>query len=53
MTEMEKKERKEMIESVAEQFTGMDDNDKSFITGYMVGKAEERQKWKKEQEATA
>lgn len=49
---MSKDERKEMIESIAERFTEMDDADKSYIAGYMVGKQEERQKWEKQQEAT-
>lgn len=47
---MSKDERKEMIENIAERFTEMDDTDKSYIAGYMVGKQEERQKWEKQQE---
>lgn len=52
---MSKDERKERVKSIAEQFTEMDDADKSYIAGYMAGKAEERQKWeqRKEQVATA
>ena len=41
------KERKDMIERIAERFGEMDDADKSYIVGYMAGKAEERQKWEK------
>lgn len=36
---MSKDERKEMIENIAERFTQMDDVDKSYIAGYMAGKA--------------
>lgn len=50
---MLKDERKERIESIAEQFTEMDDADKSYIAGYMAGKAEERQKWEQRREAVA
>lgn len=54
---MSKDERKEMIENIAEQFTQMDDADKSYIAGYMAGKQEECQKWeqrsKEERVATA
>ena len=44
---MSKDERKELIENIAEQFTQMDDADKSYIAGYMTGKQEERQKWER------
>ena len=47
MSNKELKERKEMVESIAEKFGEMDDADKSYIVGYMAGKAEERQKWEK------
>lgn len=52
---MSKDERKEMVKDIAQRFTEMDDADKSYIAGYMAGKAEERQKWeqRKEQVATA
>lgn len=45
---MSKDERKEMIENIAERFTQMDDADKSYIAGYLVGKEEERQKWEQQ-----
>lgn len=45
---MLKDERKEMIENIAERFTQMDDADKSYIAGYLVGKEEERQKWEQQ-----
>lgn len=44
---MSKDERKELIENIAEQFTQMDDADKSYIAGYMTGKQEERQRWER------
>lgn len=50
---MLKDERKERIKSIAEQFTEMDDADKSYIAGYMAGKAEERQKWEQRRKAVA
>lgn len=40
---MSKDEKKRMIEAMAEKFTGLEENDKSFIVGYMMGKQEERQ----------
>ena len=48
---MSKDERKEMIENIAERFTQMDDADKSYIAGYLVGKEEERQKWEQQHES--
>ena len=50
---MSKNEKKEMIEALAERFTQMDDADKSYIAGYMVGKQEERQKWEHQRETVA
>lgn len=50
---MSKDERKEMIEKIAKGFTEMDDADKSYIAGYMVGKQEERQKWEKQKKEPA
>ena len=44
---MSKEEKKAMIERLAEKFTTMDTEDKSFIVGYMTGKEEERLKWEK------
>ena len=50
---MSKDERKKLIEAMAEKFTGMDAEDKSFIVGYMTGRQEERQRWEQRQEAVA
>lgn len=50
---MSKDERKERVKRIAEQFTEMDDADKSFIAGYMAGKQEERQKWERRTKETA
>ena len=45
---MSKDERKEMIEKMAERFTGLEENDKMFIVGYMTGKQEGQQERKKQ-----
>ena len=50
---MSKDERKKLIEAMAEKFTGMDAEDKSYIAGYMAGKQEECQRWEQRQEAVA
>ena len=50
---LSKDERKKLIEAMAEKFTGMDAEDKSYIAGYMAGKQEERQRWEQRQEAVA
>lgn len=47
---MLKDERKERVKRIAEQFTEMDDADKSYIAGYMAGKQEERQRWEQRKE---
>ena len=44
---------KQMIEEMAEKFTGLEENDKSFIVGYMTGRQEERQRWEQRQGAVA
>ena len=41
---MSEKEKKKLIESMSEQFVGLDEIDKVYITGYVAGKQEERQK---------
>lgn len=48
---MSKEERKRLIETIAEKFIGLEENNKSFIVGYMTGRQEERQQW--EQRRTA
>lgn len=48
---MSKNERKKLIEAMAEKFTGLEENDKSFIVGYMTGRQEERQRWEQRQDA--
>lgn len=50
---MSKDERKKLIEAMAEKFTGLEENDKSFIVGYMTGRQEERQRWEQRQDAVA
>ena len=42
---MSKDERKQLIEAMAEKFTGMDAEDKALVVGYQLGKQEERQRW--------
>lgn len=46
---MSKDERKERIENIAEEFTKMDETNKTYIVGYMTGVQEERAKWEKRQ----
>lgn len=50
---MSKDERKQLIETMAEKFTGMDAEDKALVVGYQLGKQEERQKWEQRQAAVA
>lgn len=50
---MSKNEKKELIEEIAEKFTSLNDNDKSYITGYMAGIQEERQKWEQQRKTAA
>ena len=50
---MSKDEKKRMIEAMAEKFTGLEENDRSFIVGYMMGKQEERQQWERKEAAVA
>ena len=50
---MSKDEKIRMIEAMAEKFTGLEENDKSFIVGYMMGKQEERQQWERKEAAVA
>lgn len=47
--------KKEMIETIAEDFTKIKEEEKSFIAGYIVGKREEmgKREQKKEVAATA
>lgn len=47
MKSMSDKEKKKLIENMSEQFVGLDEIDKVYITGYIAGKQEERQKWER------
>ncbi len=49
---MSKEEKEKLIEQIAEQIVALPEESKPFITGYMVGKEEERQKWKKQESGT-
>jgi len=40
-----RKEKKKVLESIAEKFTFLDEQDKKFMDGYIIGKVEERSKW--------
>lgn len=53
MKRMSEKEKKKLIESISEQFVGLDEIDKVYITGYVAGKQEERQKWERRTKETA
>lgn len=44
---MSKEKKKEAILRIAEKFTGIPEEDKKFVTGYMIGKEEERERWQK------
>lgn len=46
MTERAKK--KEQVEEIAKRFVGLNEEDKSYIVGYMNGMQEERQRWERE-----
>lgn len=48
---MSENEKRERVEEIARKFVRLDEEGKSFITGYMIGKQEERQKWEKKQAA--
>ena len=49
MMKKSKEEKMKMIERATSQFTELDEIDKAYISGYVSGKAEERQKWAGEQ----
>ena len=40
-----REEKKKMIEKATSQFADLDEIDKAYISGYVSGKQEERQKW--------
>lgn len=43
MTAKEKK--RELVEAIVRGFVGLDEENKSYIVGYMAGIQEERQRW--------
>lgn len=44
---MADKTKKEQASEIAKDFAGLDEEHKIYITGYMNGIQEERQKWKR------
>ncbi len=50
--ESEKNRRLMEIESIAKQIVALPEESKPFVMGYMIGKEEERQKWKKQEKGT-
>lgn len=50
---MSKNEKRERVEEIARKFVKLDEEDKSYIAGYMNGMQAERQKWEKKQAAVA
>ena len=48
MTERAKK--REQVEEIAKRFVGLNEEQKSYIVGYMNGVQEERARWQQEQE---
>lgn len=44
---MSREEKKEVILRMSKKFVAIPEEDKKFVTGYMIGKEEERKKWQK------
>lgn len=51
MTERAKK--RERVEEIAKRFVGLNEEQKSYIVGYMNGVQEERARWQQEREKAA
>lgn len=50
---MSENEKRERVEEIARKFVKLDEEDKSYIAGYMNGMQAERQKWEKKKAAVA
>lgn len=50
---MADKAKKKQVEEIAKKFVGLDKENKAYITGYMNGVHEERQKWERKAKVTA
>lgn len=46
----EKAKKREQVEEIAKRFVGLNEEQKSYIVGYMNGVQEERARWQQEQE---
>ncbi len=51
MTERAKK--REQVEEIAKRFVGLNEEQKSYIVGYMNGVQEERARWQQERKQAA
>lgn len=49
----EKAKKREQVEEIAKRFVGLNEEQKSYIVGYMNGVQEERQRWERKQAAVA
>lgn len=47
---MAAEKKREQIEEIAKRFVGLNEEQKSYIAGYMNGVQEERARWQQEQE---
>lgn len=45
-----KAKKREQVEEIAKRFVGLNEEQKSYIAGYMNGVQEERARWQQEQE---
>lgn len=45
-----KAKKREQVEEIAKRFVGLNEEQKSYIVGYMNGVQEERARWQQEQE---
>ncbi len=46
---MSKEEKIECVKRIGEKFVKLPSEEKDFVTGYIVGRAEERSKWEADQ----
>lgn len=49
---IKERERLKELESIAKQIVALPEESKPFVMGYLFGKEEERQKWKKQEKST-
>lgn len=49
----EKAKKREQVEEIAKRFVGLNEEQKSYIVGYMNGVQEERARWQQSQKQAA